>query len=131
VILDADLVMWESAAQVIMEPGGVTSNNVAEYSGFIAVATKLRELYPGRRCIIRGDSKLVVEQVHGRWQVHAGHYVPYYHQAVLAWRELKKVSPKTRLVWIPREQNGLADKLSKQILLDAGVTFRIQPEPKR
>ena len=109
-----------------MGEGSLMSNNVAEYSGFIAAA---------RECMkhagvaeIRGDSKLVVMQLQGVWKVNGGLYMPYYEQAMDLWRVLRI---RARLKWIPRDQNEICDVLSKAELHARGVQFRIQPEAKR
>ena len=47
---------------------GVNTNNVAEYSGLIAGLTAAAEL-GATHVDVRMDSKLVVEQLSGRWQV--------------------------------------------------------------
>ena len=48
------------------------------------------------------------------------------------YREAKSLMDAQRdrvtLEWIPREQNDICDVLSKQVLKDMGVSFRIQPE---
>ena len=120
--------IWEHGAIVPAPPGGQTSNNVAEYSGFIAVANYLLDNpMPQHAVVIRGDSMLVVKQVQGQWRVHRGHYVSFYNTAHLLWKRLKKRYKTITLVWIPREQNGLADQLSKCLLVKAGVEFRLQP----
>ena len=103
-----------------------TSNNVAEYSGFIRALEFLKERGLHREPIhARGDSNLVVQQVQHKWKIHAGFYVPLAERA----RVLIEDFPRIRVEWIPREQNGKADMLSKQVLLERGVIFRIQPEP--
>ena len=102
--------------------GPKMSNNVAEYSAFIAAAEECLR-YPGV-CIIRGDSKLVVMQLQGKWKVNGGLYKPFYDRAVVLWSKLRD---RARLEWIPREQNDICDVLSKQVLKDMGVVFRIQP----
>jgi ribonuclease HI len=102
-----------------------TSNNVAEYSGFRHVLIWLLGQGLNRQCIeIRGDSNLVIEQMFGYWRIKQGFYVPIAKEC----RELLKQFPNIRGKWIPREQNSLADKLSKAELLKAGIKFRIQPE---
>lgn len=103
--------------------GPEMSNNVAEYSAFIAVATECLK-YDGV-ALIRGDSKLVVMQLNGKWKIHGGLYVPFYNQAKLLWAQLKS---RARLEWIPREQNDICDVLSKKVLHDMGVVFKLQPE---
>ena len=47
---------------------GTATNNVAEYSGLIAGLTAAREL-GAAEVAVRMDSKLVVEQMKGTWQV--------------------------------------------------------------
>ncbi len=127
--------VWDDSALVGAPKGGKTSNNVAEYSGFIAVAEFLLghgviRTYQSdaHRVIIRGDSKLVVQQVQGLWKVKGGYYIPFYRRAKKAWKLLKQFYPGIELEWIPREQNGLADELSKCLIKKAGIKFRLQPE---
>ena len=49
--------------------GGIASNNVAEYKGMIAGVRRALELDPNAELHIRMDSKLVVEQMMGRWKI--------------------------------------------------------------
>ncbi len=102
-----------------------TSNNVAEYSGFIRALEFLKEKGLNKLPIYaRGDSNLVVQQVQHKWKIHSGFYVPFAEKA----RRLIVDFPKIRVEWIPREENDKADVLSKQVLKEMGVHFRIQPE---
>jgi ribonuclease HI len=102
-----------------------TSNNVAEYSGFIAILEYLIENeLEGSHITIYGDSKLVIEQMKGNWRMVKGFYLPFAKRA----KELVRNFKKLKLVWIPREQNSIADELSKAELLKAGVKFMMQPE---
>jgi ribonuclease HI len=103
--------------------GPQMSNNVAEYSAFCAVAEECLK-HPGV-VIIRGDSKLVVMQLQGKWKVNGGLYKPFYDRAKVLWGQLRN---RSKLIWIPREENDICDVLSKQVLKDMGVVFRIQPE---
>ena len=129
VILVNGVVDWESSGQIEVGPGEVTSNNVAEYTGFITVAQQLLLHYPlASTFIIRGDSNLVVQQLQGRWKIRGGHYVPYHYRAQVLWNALRAQCRAVTLEWIPRDQNGLADQLSKDVLRRAGVMFRLQPE---
>ena len=53
---------------------GIATNNVAEYCGLIAALRAAAELAPGADVEARMDSKLVVEQMSGRWQIkHPNH----------------------------------------------------------
>ncbi len=47
---------------------GTATNNVAEYSGLIAGLAAAAEL-GAREVDVRMDSKLVIEQMSGRWQI--------------------------------------------------------------
>jgi ribonuclease HI len=104
--------------------GPKMSNNVAEYSAAAAVMAEA-EKYEGL-IILRGDSKLVVMQLQRKWKINGGLYYPFYLQAKDVWSRIRE---RAKLEWIPREQNDECDFLSKQVLKDRGVTFRIQPEP--
>jgi len=108
--------------------GDKISNNVAEYVGCAAV---LQEASNHDGVIIcRGDSKLVIMQLSGKWKVRNqnGLYVPYYHRAKAICDELRI---RLRLEWIPRELNGECDDLSKSELVKRGIYFDIQPMEMR
>ena len=108
-----------------------TSNNVAEYSGFTEILNYLIEnKLTKENIIVYGDSKLVLCQMFGDeerdgmiWKMKGGYYLPF---AIKA-KELLKKFKNIQGHWIPREENSLADELSKAELLKAGIRFRIQP----
>lgn len=121
--------VWECARLFKPIPGREkeTSNNVAEYAGFIAILEYLLEHnLQGEIITVFGDSNLVIQQMFGNWKMHEGFYIPL---AVKA-KNLVKLFPNMRGEWIPREKNGIADELSKAELIKAGVEFRIQPLEK-
>ncbi len=90
---------------------GITTNNVAEYRGLIAGLEAAREL--GATDVeVRMDSKLVVEQMSGRWQVKHPAMKPLAQQAAGVVRELGSV----RFEWIPRSRNTRADALANQAM---------------
>src|SRR4051812_28401078 len=64
-------VVMDTAGQVLVERSegiGVTTNNVAEYQGLIAGLRAATEL--GADIVdVKMDSKLVVEQMSGRWKI--------------------------------------------------------------
>ena len=109
------------------------SNNVAEYSGFLAALTQALK-YPGK-IHIRGDSRLVICHLsaeaarrlgyNGCWKVNGGAYFPFYQQAKPLYDANKD---RITLNWISRDENEICDVLSKQVLKDKGIVFRIQPE---
>jgi probable phosphoglycerate mutase len=86
---------------------GVATNNVAEYQGLIAGLRAAAEL-GAVEVAVRMDSKLVVEQMAGRWQIKHPGLRPLAAQAA----ELVGRFDKVRFEWIPREQNRAADALA-------------------
>ena len=66
------LVIDPVSGEVLAELGvyvGITTNNVAEYSGMIAGVRRAIEIAPDAALHVRLDSKLVVEQMSGRWKI--------------------------------------------------------------
>ncbi|MFJ8750510.1 bifunctional RNase H/acid phosphatase [Streptomyces sp. NPDC102441] len=95
---------------------GVATNNVAEYRGLIAGLTAVRELLPDTdvQVRVRMDSKLVVEQMSGRWKIKHPDMKPLAAEAA-------GILPASSVTyeWIPREQNKHADRLANEAM-DAG-----------
>lgn len=108
-----------------------TSNNVAEYSGFLSASKWLIDHgYKNDDITFYGDSKLVICQMFGdpeigrKWKIKKGFYKP----VALEAQKLLKEFHDIKGCWIPREQNNIADELSKKELIEAGVEFKIQPQ---
>jgi ribonuclease H / adenosylcobalamin/alpha-ribazole phosphatase len=89
----------------------VVTNNVAEYRGAIAGLEHAYEIDPHARVEVRLDSKLIVEQMSGRWQIKH--------------RDMQKLALQARGIfpagqvtytWVPREQNRLADALVNEMI---------------
>ncbi|MDX3689361.1 bifunctional RNase H/acid phosphatase [Streptomyces europaeiscabiei] len=93
---------------------GVATNNVAEYRGLIAGLKAAYELDPEASVRVRMDSKLVVEQLSGRWKIKHPDMKPLAAEAA-------RVFPPGRVTyeWMPREQNKHADRLANEAM-DAG-----------
>lgn len=93
---------------------GVATNNVAEYRGLLAGLRAAHELDPSARVHVRMDSKLVIEQMSGRWKIKHPDMKPLAFEAA-------RVLPPTQVTyeWIPREQNKHADRLANEAM-DAG-----------
>ncbi|MGH3697574.1 MAG: bifunctional RNase H/acid phosphatase [Pseudonocardiaceae bacterium] len=90
---------------------GNTTNNVAEYSGLIAgLRAAVKEGASSAEA--RLDSKLVVEQMSGRWQVKQPHLRPLVGEAAALARELGEVT----YTWIPRARNAHADRLANEAM---------------
>jgi len=84
---------------------GVETNNVAEYRGLIAGLQLAGAFAPDAAVEVRMDSRLVIEQMAGRWKVKHPAMRPL---AVAARALARRVDTWT---WIPREQNKAADTL--------------------
>ena len=120
-------VVIEVATQkVIIEKAGylgVATNNWAEYNGLIAGLKLVAELDEKAVVEVRLDSKLVVEQMSGRWKI------KHPDMRKLAVEASKLFDPsKISYVWVPREENSLADALCNESLdgVELGQTGQIE-----
>lgn len=105
--------------------GPKMSNNFAEYSGFLRALIFLKEKgYDKEVILVRGDSKLVIEQMFGKWRIRRGLYVSL---AFECQRRLEAFSNMNGQ-WIPRDQNDRCDKLAKDVLRAMKIKFMLQPE---
>jgi ribonuclease H / adenosylcobalamin/alpha-ribazole phosphatase len=91
---------------------GIATNNAAEYAGLIAGLRAAAELAPGADVEARMDSKLVVEQMSGRWQIKHQNLRALARTAQQAAARLGRVS----YVWVPRARNAHADRLANQAM---------------
>jgi probable phosphoglycerate mutase len=108
VVRDADTeeVLVERAEYI-----GRASNNVAEYHGLIAGLLAVAEIDPVAQVEARLDSKLVVEQMSGRWKIKHPDMRP------LALQARAILSPtQVTYTWVPREDNKHADRLANEAL---------------
>lgn len=126
VVRDAD------TGEVLAERGatlGTTTNNVAEYRGLIAALEAAFEVDPQAHVEIRMDSKLVIEQMAGRWSVKHVNLKPLALQA----RALIMCPDRVTWTWIPRDQNRHADRLANAALdgepIGAGVGTTVAAPP--
>lgn len=126
VVRDAD-----SGELLVEASGGLgsTTNNVAEYSGLIAgLRAAVKEGATSAEA--RLDSKLVVEQMSGRWQVKQPHLRPLADEAATLAGELGEVT----YTWVPRARNAHADRLANEAMdaqAGAGATRKQAASPPR
>ncbi|MEV0057135.1 bifunctional RNase H/acid phosphatase [Saccharopolyspora shandongensis] len=90
---------------------GVVTNNVAEYQGVIAGLRAAAEL-GAAELEVRMDSKLVIEQLAGRWKVKHVNLQPLAAEA----RQLIAGFGRVDLKWVPRAQNAHADRLANEAM---------------
>jgi probable phosphoglycerate mutase len=89
---------------------GRATNNVAEYRGLIAGLEMARELDSAAVLEVRMDSRLVIEQMAGRWKVkHAD-------MKTLALEAARLRPAIVTWTWVPRELNKAADTLVNRAL---------------
>jgi probable phosphoglycerate mutase len=99
-----------ATGEVLVEVGegiGVATNNVAEYSGLVAGLTAAADL-GAVEVEVRMDSRLVVEQMSGRWQIRNAGLRPLAARAAALVTRFETV----RFTWVPRELNVAADALA-------------------
>jgi ribonuclease HI len=90
----------------VSERIGTTTNNVAEYKAVIAGLQAAQQFSP-RTVHVRADSKLVIEQLAGRWKVKQPHLKPLHAHATALLESFYQVD----LAHVPREENAEADAL--------------------
>jgi broad specificity phosphatase PhoE/ribonuclease HI len=98
---------------------GITTNNVAEYSGLIAGLEAALEA-GATSVLVRMDSKLVIEQMTGRWQIKHPGLRPLAARAA----ELQAQFDEVSYQWVPRERNRHADALANQAMDAVGFEPR-------
>lgn len=103
-------------------PLGKESNNVAEYTGLIEGLRAVVEHAPGAFVSVRMDSKLVVEQMSGRWKIKHEDMKRLAAEAKELAKKISSAGGAVTYEWIPRAENKDADKLSNDGM--DGVTVR-------
>jgi probable phosphoglycerate mutase len=93
---------------------GVATNNVAEYQGLLAALEWARR-HGHTEVHIRSDSKLVVEQMRGRYKVKHPGLQPLYAKARLLAHEIGRVT----FEHVARASNAHADRLANVAMDEA------------
>jgi ribonuclease HI len=94
--------------------GDSETNNVAEYSGAIALVEAALK-HGATSLHVKGDSKLVIMQVTGRWKVKAPHLVPYRDRLRAA---ADRFPEGCRFTHVRRHLNKAADGMSNLAMDD-------------
>jgi len=90
---------------------GVATNNVAEYRALLAGVREALALDAQCHLEVRMDSKLVIEQMAGRWKIKH----PDMQALAIAVHQLL-AGKNVGWTWIPREQNSQADALANKAM---------------
>ncbi len=107
----------EATASIVFQQGlflGVKTNNEAEYLAVLSSLKWLKSLSQLPKAIIyRLDSKLVVEQLSGRWKIKDSRMQILANQCQ---EILTELALPTTFTYIPRAQNAAPDALLNQVL---------------
>ena len=90
------------------------TNNVAEYTALI-IGLEEAQRHDVQDLDIRMDSKLVVEQMNGKWKIKHPNLKPLAKQA----GALLASFPTRQIRHVPREQNTIADALANRAIDEA------------
>lgn len=102
-------------AEIAYVVGQKSSNNVAEYHGLLRGLEAARDLGASKVDVYM-DSKLVVEQMSGRWKIKH----PDMKKLALDARDLAAGFSAVTYSWVPRAKNKKADELSN-VAMDAAA----------
>jgi ribonuclease HI len=87
------------------------SNNVGEYLALVEGMEWLAKNNQREAAIVfHGDNMMTVKQMNGEWKAKKGLYLEAYRKA----KKLREQFKNMRFEWIPREENYLADELSRR-----------------
>src|ERR1700724_1310529 len=108
-------VVWSADRSIVLAESkqsiGLATNNVAEYRGLIAGLEEAAKLH-ATEVAVSMDSKLVVEQMSGRWKVKHPDLAELHEQALALAQRFDRVS----YTWIPRAENSHADRLANEAM---------------
>jgi ribonuclease HI len=86
-----------------------STNNVAEYTALAkALEWLVNNNFTSEKILIKSDSQLVVNQMNGTYKIKAKKIITLYKQVLL----LKSKFQDIEIIWVPREQNKEADRLT-------------------
>lgn len=108
------VILHGETGEVVAERAAVlghATNNVAEYNGLVAALEFIASVDSEAIVEVRMDSKLVVEQMSGRWKIKH----PDMQSLAIRARQILPVGNVT-YTWIPREDNKRADALANEAL---------------
>lgn len=106
---------------MVARPLGVRTNNVAEYAALVLALRRAHAL-GAREVDLRLDSKLIVEQLNGRWRVKDAKLKGLFAEA----SELLARLSRWRAAHEPRARNRAADALANLALDDPAAAARLE-----
>ncbi|MDO5700038.1 MAG: reverse transcriptase-like protein [Bowdeniella nasicola] len=102
---------------------GTCTNNTAEYTAVLRALQHFARLAaPGAAVEVRADSKLVVEQMSGRWKI------KHPDMRSLAFKVRRAYPPElVRYTWVPRADNARADEMANRAMDARGPVEVLAP----
>jgi ribonuclease H / adenosylcobalamin/alpha-ribazole phosphatase len=120
-------VVWSADRSTVLAESkqaiGRATNNVAEYRGLIAGLDDALKLGASEAAVFL-DSKLLVEQMSGRWKVKHPDLVELHAEA----RKLASRFDRISFSWVPRERNSHADRLANEAMDAAAGVEDLAPD---
>jgi ribonuclease HI len=110
VAASGSVVIDAATGEILAEVGrylGHATNNVAEYTALVEGVKKALAIDPDADLHVRMDSKLVIEQMSGRWKIKH----PDMAELAAEARGLLVGTP-VKFEWVPRLQNSRADRVA-------------------
>ena len=109
------IVIYENGniKDTISEYVGEGTNNIAEYSALIRGLEEVKRLKRSEdRIEVFLDSLLIFKQINGEWEVKKQELNPLCERG----KELIKEIGDIIIIWIGREENGIADRMAKEAI---------------
>jgi len=120
------LVRDAGSGEVIAERAesvGIASIDVAEYSGLVAGLKAVFDIDPGAAVTVRLDSKLLIEQMTGRWKIKSPDLRRLALEARDVAAELSAAGGSVTFTWVPRAENSAADELANSAMDGKSVNW--------
>lgn len=113
-IADCQGNVYEDSGQIMDLSEESRTNNVAEWYGLIHglyVILRLASESPINTLLIRGDSKLIINQISGKWGCRKAHLAALHDMAQNIIRQIQ--ANNVVFEWVPRDKNKRADALTR------------------
>ncbi|HYO86756.1 MAG TPA: bifunctional RNase H/acid phosphatase [Dermatophilaceae bacterium] len=110
------------------EPLGQASNNVAEYTALVLGLEMVLAIDPSAQVEARMDSRLVVEQMTGRWKIKHEDMRRLAADAGALAQQVAQAGGSVEYRWVPRAQNAAADRLSNEAMDGNRIERLLRPD---
>ena len=89
----------DSNGYIVVKKKRISTNNELEYFAVIFGIEYAKKHYLRKNVTINSDSKLIVNQINGKWNINMDTLL------ILNKRALRKLKDNIKIKWIPREKN--------------------------